>query len=208
MNSHTHDHTHGAAVQLAAPAHGTLVRGLTQLLDMTEGLAFHPLVSEKHPRPLAHAAYADVPDPEVVRRELSQAIAADPVAALPKALALLELHECNQPDAEVCLHSLDVAPHTGCGCFRLTIFRRELPRFGIGATDAGYEGACPDGRRWEDLHYALAGKQTPGMAGAAPTYLLSARFLQAHGGWGNVVWVSPKIADIMDDRLPAGVAVG
>jgi len=108
----------------------------------------------------------------------------------------------------VCLHSVDDAPHTGCGCFRLIMFRTELPRPGIGIMNAGYEGVCPDGRRWDDLHYALAGKQTPGMAGAAPSYLFSAKFLQAHGGWGSVVWVSPGIAKIMGERLPPGGAVG
>lgn len=100
MSSHTHDHVHAAAVQLEASAHAILVRGFSQLLAMTEGLAFRPLVSEKHPLPLAHVAYPHVPDPEVLRQELSQAMDADPVAALPTALALLELYECNQPDIE------------------------------------------------------------------------------------------------------------
>jgi len=108
----------------------------------------------------------------------------------------------------ILLHSLDENPHTGCACFRLIMFKTDKPRVGIGIMDAGYEGRAPDGRRWKDLHYALSGKQTPGMAGASPAYLFSPKFLRAHGGWQNVVWVSPKIASIMGDSLPDGVMVG
>ena len=81
MSSHTHEHAHGAAVRLEASAHAVLVRGLTQLLAMTEGLAFRPLVSEKHPLPLVHVAYAHVPDPEVVRRDISQVMEAQEAVA-------------------------------------------------------------------------------------------------------------------------------
>ncbi|NIA20549.1 MAG: hypothetical protein GWP05_00970 [Anaerolineaceae bacterium] len=106
------------------------------------------------------------------------------------------------------LHSLDEAPHTGCGCFRIIMFKTDRPRPGIGLMAAGYEGCAPDGRAWKDLHYELAGKQTPGLAGAPPSYLRSAKFLQAHGGWKSVVWVCPKVAAIMGDCLPEDVAVG
>jgi hypothetical protein len=106
------------------------------------------------------------------------------------------------------LHALDEAPHTGCSCFRLILFQTDLPRPGIGIMARGYTGSAPDGRTWQDLHYALTGKQTPGMAGASPNYLRSARFLAAHGGWENVVWVSPKVAAWMGDSLPTGVRVG
>jgi acetyl-CoA decarbonylase/synthase complex subunit beta len=108
----------------------------------------------------------------------------------------------------IALHSVDGTPHTGCGCFRLVMFRTDRPREGIGVMDSGYAGQAPDGRTWRDLHYALAGKQTDGVAGAAPAYLRSAKFLRAHGGWRSVVWVSPKIAEFMADDLPAHVAVG
>ncbi|MDK1030499.1 MAG: hypothetical protein QGD94_00670 [Planctomycetia bacterium] len=106
------------------------------------------------------------------------------------------------------LHSLDEAPHTGCGCFRLIMFKTEGPRPGIAIMSAGYGGRAPDGRSWSDLHYALTGKQTPGMAGASPPYLFSARFLKAHGGWKSVVWVSPQIAEAMGEKLPPHVEVG
>jgi len=106
------------------------------------------------------------------------------------------------------LHSLEEAPTTGCGCFQLVMFKTDKPRPGVGVMQRGYKGRAPDGRTWEDLHYALAGKQTPGIAGAAPGYLRSAKFLAAHGGWQSVVWVSPKIAAFMDEDLPEGVEVG
>lgn len=106
------------------------------------------------------------------------------------------------------LHCIDEVPHTGCGCFRLILFKTDLPKPGIGIMDAQYEGAAPDGRRWVDLHYALAGKQTPGMAGACPAYLSSEKFLQAHKGWSSVVWISPKIATMLHSRPPKGIMVG
>jgi acetyl-CoA decarbonylase/synthase complex subunit beta len=106
------------------------------------------------------------------------------------------------------LHSLEGFPHTGCGCFRMIMFKTDLPRPGIGIMNAGYGGRAPDGRTWRDLHYALAGKQTAGLAGAAPSYLRSPKFLKAHGGWRSVVWVTPKIAAAAGDALPKGVEVG
>jgi acetyl-CoA decarbonylase/synthase complex subunit beta len=90
----------------------------------------------------------------------------------------------------------------------MILFRTDRPRAGIGIMERGYAGSCPDGRTWKDLHYALAGKQVPGVTGAAPGYLQSAKFLQADGGWDAVVWVSPKVAAIMGERLPPGIAIG
>lgn len=95
------------------------------------------------------------------------------------------------------LHSLDEAPHTGCGCFQLILFKTELPKPGIGVMERGYKGHAPDGRTWRDLHYALGGKQTAGLAGAAWGYLQSPKFLAAHGGRKSVVWVSPKVAALL-----------
>jgi hypothetical protein len=100
------------------------------------------------------------------------------------------------------LHSLDQAPHTGCGCFQLILFKSELPQPGIGIMERGYKGRAPDGRTWQDLHYALAGKQTPGLAGAGWAYLNSPKFLVAHGGRKSVVWTSPKVTALM--RLAEG----
>jgi hypothetical protein len=95
------------------------------------------------------------------------------------------------------LHSLDEAPHTGCGCFQLILFNTDLPSLGIGIMERGYAGHAPDGRTWRDLHYALGGKQTPGLAGAAWAYLQSPKFLAAHGGRKSVVWASPRVATLM-----------
>ena len=106
------------------------------------------------------------------------------------------------------LHSLDTVPHTGCGCFRMIMFKTDAPREGIGIMAVGYEGVAADGRSWRDLHYALAGKQAIGIAGMSPGYLTSPKFLQAHGGWDSVVWVSPKVAEVMGDAMSKGVEVG
>ncbi|HTS69477.1 MAG TPA: hypothetical protein VMO17_10880 [Terriglobia bacterium] len=95
------------------------------------------------------------------------------------------------------LHSLDEAPHTGCGCFQLILFKTDLPKPGIGIMERGYKGFAPDGRTWRDLHYALGGKQAPGLAGAAWGYLQSPKFLAAHGGRKRVVWTSPKVSALM-----------
>jgi len=104
----------------------------------------------------------------------------------------------------VLLHSLDEAPHTGCGCYRLIMFKTDEPRPGVGIMDPSYEGCAPDGRRWKDLYYDLAGKQCPGVAGCSPGYLPSRKFLRGHGGWGGVVWVSPTVAGLAGDRFPGG----
>ena len=106
------------------------------------------------------------------------------------------------------LHALGDAPHTGCGCFKLIMFRTEAPRAGVAIMGRGYKGEAPDGRTWEDLHYALGGKQAPGIAGASPGYLTSRKFLAAEGGWESVVWVTPDIAEIMGSDLPSGVEIG
>ena len=106
------------------------------------------------------------------------------------------------------LHALGDAPHTGCGCFKLIMFRTEQPRPGVAIMERGYKSAAPDGRTWEDLHYALGGKQAPGIAGATVEYLRSRKFLSAHGGWDSVVWVSPGIAESMGEDLPSGIEVG
>jgi len=95
------------------------------------------------------------------------------------------------------LHSLEEAPHTGCGCFQLILFKTDLPKAGIGIMERGYKGLAPDGRSWRDLHYALGGKQAPGLAGAAWGYLNSSKFLAAHGGRRSIVWASPKVAALL-----------
>ncbi len=108
----------------------------------------------------------------------------------------------------VFLHSIDDLPHTGCGCFGLIIFRMAQPKAGIGIMARGEEGHTPDDRTWEDLYYNQTGKQTPGSTGATTAYLRSRKFLQAHGGWKGVTWVSPKVAAMMGSDLPDHVEVG
>ncbi len=108
----------------------------------------------------------------------------------------------------VLLHTLRDNPHTGCGCFGLILFETDQPRKGIGVMDRAFKGACPDGRVWKDLHYALGGKQAPGFAGASYPYLASKKFLQGDGSWGNVVWVSPNVAKTVGEIIPDTVMIG
>ncbi len=110
--------------------------------------------------------------------------------------------------SRIFLHSLDKYPHTGCGCFRLIMFKTNLPRLGIGIMESGYKGSAPDGRNWTDLHYELAGKQVSGITGGSTEYLFSNKFLKAHKGWQGVVWVSPKIAKIAKDFIGEDIQVG
>ncbi len=95
------DHSHGVGVHLDDSAQATLQRGLTELLHISEGFRFHPLVSDRYPLPLALAVYGEVPEPEAVRERVSSRMGPDPVEALEAALVLLELYECNQPEAGV-----------------------------------------------------------------------------------------------------------
>ena len=102
--SESHTHTGpGASAALTAQARATLKDGLVELLDMTEGLEFKPLVSERYPLPLAAAVYGEPPEPESVRQEVTTRLDSDPVAALEAALVLLELYESNQPGQEECV---------------------------------------------------------------------------------------------------------
>jgi len=61
--------------------------------------------------------------------------------------------------------------------------------------DNRYQGSALNGLTWRDLHYTIAGKQVPGMVAASFAYLFSPKFLQANGGWKDVIWVSPNVAE-------------
>ncbi len=95
---HGGSHSHGSSAQLGEAARGILERGLAELLRLGEGARFRELPSEKHPLPLARAAYADSPDAQRVREDVSALMCSDPLGALDRALALFELHACNQPE--------------------------------------------------------------------------------------------------------------
>jgi hypothetical protein len=104
---------------------------------------------------------------------------------------------------KVFLHTLFDHPTTGCGCFGIIAFY--MPEVdGIGIMHREFEGAAPDGRTWMDLKYDLAGKQTSGISGCGPGYLLSPKFLQGDGGWDRVVWVTEKIKRMVSRHLPEG----
>ena len=91
-------HNHGAGAQLDPAAEAILQRGLRELLRMADGLKFRPLPGESYPLPLVRAAYVAMPTPEAVRADVQERMNSDPASVLEYALALLELHECNQGD--------------------------------------------------------------------------------------------------------------
>ena len=74
-----------------------LQRGLAELLQITQGLEFRPIVSARFPLPLALAVYGETPDPERVRADVRARIETDPLSLLEVGLVLLELYACNQP---------------------------------------------------------------------------------------------------------------
>ena len=74
--------------------------------------------------------------------------------------------------------------------------------------DYSFKGKAPDGRNWRDLHYAIAGKQVPGMVAASFAYLSSPKFLQADGGWKNIIWISPKVAERVKNFKTEDIIVG
>lgn len=85
----------------------------------------------------------------------------------------------------------------------MILFGTDRLKAGIGLVGRGFTGRVPDGRNWRDLHYALGGQQTPGLAGAAWSYLHSPKFFAAYGGWKGVVWASPKIAAFTGRIFPS-----
>ena len=93
MKDHTDHHDTG----LTPDARAVLQRGLEELLELTGGLSFLPLTSERYPYPLALGIYGETPDPKQVRADARARIATDPLGALESALVLLELYACNQP---------------------------------------------------------------------------------------------------------------
>lgn len=94
----------------------------------------------------------------------------------------------------VFLHSLFEHPHTACSCFQGVVFYiKEVD--GIGLMPRAFKGAAPDGRSWDDLANAAAGKQLSGYAAFGLDYLRSPKFLQGDGGWNRVVWMSQELKE-------------
>ncbi|MBI2852263.1 MAG: hypothetical protein HYX84_04070 [Chloroflexi bacterium] len=92
----------------------------------------------------------------------------------------------------VFLHSIFDYPHTGCSCFQCVAFY--IPEVGgIGVMDKTYKGMAPDGRSWDDVANAVAGKQSAGFAPLGRLYMKSGKFLAGDGGWRRVVWMPGKL---------------
>ena len=94
----------------------------------------------------------------------------------------------------VFLHSIFEHPHTACSCFQgVAFYIKEVD--GIGLMDRAFKGVAPDGRNWEDLANAAAGKQSSGYAAFGKDYLRSPKFLQADGGWNRIVWMPCELKE-------------
>lgn len=94
----------------------------------------------------------------------------------------------------VFLHSIFEHPHTACSCFQgVAFYIKEVD--GIGLMDRAFKGVAPDGRSWEDLANAAAGKQSSGYAAFSRDYLKSRKFLQADGGWNRIVWMPQELKE-------------
>ena len=92
----------------------------------------------------------------------------------------------------VFLHSIFGHPHSACSCFQVLAFH--IPEVdGIGVMDRGFKDRSPDGRTWDILANAAAGKQTSGYMAMGRLYLKSPKFLQGDGGWQRVVWMPGEL---------------
>ncbi len=67
MEHDSKDHTHCASVELEPVPQLILQNGLRQLLRLTTGLEFRPIVSARYPLPLTQAVCGDIPEPPEVR---------------------------------------------------------------------------------------------------------------------------------------------
>ncbi|MFC2015076.1 hypothetical protein ACFLUP_03690, partial [Chloroflexota bacterium] len=98
------------------------------------------------------------------------------------------------------LHGLREFPHTSCGCFQyLTFWIESLNGFGI--IERNYQGQAPEGLTWNILANAAGGKQAPGVIGTSKNYLLSKRFMEGEGGFEALRWTTPKVFEIIKDRI-------
>ncbi len=100
----------------------------------------------------------------------------------------------------VFLHSLFEHPHTACSCFQGVAFYIENVD-GIGLMDRAYRGTAPDGRDWNEIANAAAGKQSSGYAAWGKKYLKTKKFLKGDGGWQRVVWMPQALkAEMAADK--------
>ena len=83
-------HQRQECARLAPEAWDALEAGLEELLQLTKGLAFRPLPSERYPLPLARAVCGELPDPELLRTEVRRRAAIDPLSLLELAVVLIE----------------------------------------------------------------------------------------------------------------------
>lgn len=96
--------------------------------------------------------------------------------------------------SRILLHSIFEHPHTACSCFQCVAFHiREVDS--IGLIDKVYKGLTPDGRNWDQVANAVAGKQVSGLVGFGREYMKSGKFLLGDGGWQRVAWMPARLKE-------------
>lgn len=121
-----------------------------------------------------------------------------------------EYSEINQSTSErtggrvnrIFMHSVLDHPHTACSCFQNTAYYiQEVD--GIALVDRKYKGYAPNRETWTSLANRVAGYQnTEGYATFATSYLKSAKFFIADGGYDRVVWMTSTLKSLAGDSIP------
>ncbi len=76
---------------------------------------------------------------------------------------------------------------------------------GFGIVDRDYKKKTPIGLRFDEIERLIVGRQVEGFAGVSFAYIKSPSFLKGEGGWKKVVWVSPKVYEVVKRLLPRDV---
>ena len=107
------------------------------------------------------------------------------------------------------LHCIDEFPHTGCGCFRLIMFKTDLPKPGIGIMDASLRrGDRRTGGAGRTCTMRWRASRRRAWRAAVSRTCRARSSCRPTSGWSSVVWVSPKVAGIFGGRPPKGIMVG
>ena len=103
----------------------------------------------------------------------------------------------------ILLYSLTENPHTTGSVFDVIAFF--IPEVnGIGLIDRTAKSPAVNGLTFEDMMiFTGYGQQISGFSGVGETYMLSEKFLQKEGGWGNVVWMTQSLKDKMLQKIRA-----
>lgn len=100
------------------------------------------------------------------------------------------------------LYSAFGYPHTSCGCFEAVAFY--IPEVeGFGLAHRGFREEAVNGLPFLTIADSTAGgRQVDGFHGSSVEYMRSAKFLQADGGWGRIVWLPSELKERIKDAIP------